>query len=59
MEVYRGIRGVVKDELGTPVANATLQILGRDVPFRTTSNGEFWKILLPHVYLLQVRRGSG
>ncbi|XP_054258400.1 carboxypeptidase M-like isoform X2 [Macrosteles quadrilineatus] len=54
-EVRRGIRGVIVDEEGVGVRNATLYILGReDARFYTSEKGEFWRILRPNVYFLHV-----
>ncbi|KAI4457201.1 protease m14 carboxypeptidase [Holotrichia oblita] len=53
-EVHRGVRGFVMDENGNPVEKASLKIKKRDVGFQTTKYGEFWRILLPGVYVLEV-----
>ena len=31
-----------------------LQVKGRDVGFQTTKEGEFWRILLPGIYTMEV-----
>ena len=31
-----------------------LQVRGRDVGFQTTKEGEFWRILLPGIYTMEV-----
>uniref|UniRef100_A0A1B0CR20 Peptidase M14 domain-containing protein n=2 Tax=Lutzomyia longipalpis TaxID=7200 RepID=A0A1B0CR20_LUTLO len=53
-EVHRGVQGFVTDMSGTPIEKASLKIKGRDVGFQTTRYGEFWRILLPGVYKLEV-----
>lgn len=53
-EVHRGIQGFVTDTNGFPVEKALLKVKGRDVGFQTTRYGEFWRILLPGVYKLEV-----
>ncbi|XP_022916494.1 carboxypeptidase D-like isoform X2 [Onthophagus taurus] len=53
-EVHRGIQGFVTDMNGNAIEKASLKIKGRDVGFRTTKYGEFWRILLPGVYVLEV-----
>ncbi|XP_077510478.1 carboxypeptidase M-like [Amblyomma americanum] len=53
-EVHRGVRGIVKDENGSPVANASLKISNRRVGFKTSSRGEYWRILRPGQYTLEV-----
>lgn len=54
-EVHRGVRGFVRDETGQPIEGATLKIKDRDLGFKTTRHGEFWRILLPGRYVLEVR----
>lgn len=54
-EVQRGVRGLVVDNsTGAPVPGAKLKIKGRDFSFRASQKGEFWRILLPGQYVLQV-----
>uniref|UniRef100_A0A336KP86 CSON013749 protein n=1 Tax=Culicoides sonorensis TaxID=179676 RepID=A0A336KP86_CULSO len=53
-EVHRGVQGFVIDTNGYPVEKALLKVKGRDVGFQTTRYGEFWRILLPGVYKLEV-----
>uniref|UniRef100_A0A1B6M1U1 Peptidase M14 domain-containing protein n=1 Tax=Graphocephala atropunctata TaxID=36148 RepID=A0A1B6M1U1_9HEMI len=56
MEAARGgMRGLVMDEEGDPVVNATLRVLGRESStFRSSSKGEFCRILLPSFYKFKV-----
>lgn len=56
-EAHRGVHGFVMDEHGNPIEKASLKIKGRDVGFQTTKYGEFWRILLPGVFKLEVSRG--
>jgi hypothetical protein len=42
------------DENGNPVEKASLKVKSRDVGFQTTKYGEFWRILLPGAYKLEV-----
>lgn len=56
-EVHRGVRGFVTDEAGRPVEGASLKIMGRDVGFQTTKYGEYWRVLLPGLYSLEVSKG--
>lgn len=53
-EAHRGVQGFVSDQTGGPIEKASLKIKGRDVGFQTTKYGEFWRILLPGVYKLEV-----
>lgn len=42
-----------------PIEKASLKIKGRDVGFQTTKYGEFWRILLPGYYKLEVEDFHG
>lgn len=53
-EAHRGVQGFVYDQNGVPIEKASLKVKGRDVGFQTTKYGEFWRILLPGVYKLEV-----
>lgn len=53
-EAHRGVHGFVMDENGNPIEKASLKVKGRDVGFQTTKYGEFWRILLPGYYKLEV-----
>lgn len=53
-EAHRGVQGFVMDEGGFPIEKASLKIKSRDVGFQTTKYGEYWRILLPGVYKLEV-----
>ncbi|XP_075219947.1 carboxypeptidase D-like isoform X2 [Lycorma delicatula] len=53
-EAHRGVHGFVMDEHGNPVEKASLKVKNRNVGFQTTKYGEFWRILLPGVYILEV-----
>jgi len=54
-EAHRGVRGFVLDEAGEPVEGAAMKIKGREVGFKTTRHGEFWRVLLPGTYTLEVK----
>ncbi len=53
-EAHRGVQGFVMDSNGLPIERASLKIKGRDVGFQSTKYGEFWRILLPGIYKLEV-----
>lgn len=53
-EVHRGVRGLLLDPSGVAITNGKLKIKGRDFSFRLSKRGEFWRILLPGKYTLQV-----
>ncbi|EEC07641.1 carboxypeptidase m, putative [Ixodes scapularis] len=49
-----GVRGIVSDEENNPVVKAFLKISNRSIGFKTTSRGEYWRILRPGRYTLEV-----
>ncbi|XP_057321278.1 carboxypeptidase M isoform X2 [Microplitis mediator] len=53
-EAHRGVHGFVVDENGNPIERASVKVKGRDVSFLTTKYGEFWRILMPGIYKLEV-----
>ncbi|XP_017038217.2 carboxypeptidase D isoform X6 [Drosophila kikkawai] len=53
-EAHRGVQGFVFDPAGMPIERASIKIKGRDVGFQTTKYGEFWRILLPGYYKVEV-----
>ncbi|KAL1428592.1 hypothetical protein MTO96_002954 [Rhipicephalus appendiculatus] len=53
-EVHKGVRGIVMDERGNPVVKASLRVSNRTIGFKTTSRGEYWRILRPGRYTLEV-----
>lgn len=53
-QVHRGVKGIVRNEQGTALEGAEVKIVGREVSFRTTEEGEYWRLLLPGSYELQV-----
>ncbi|XP_046965552.1 carboxypeptidase M isoform X3 [Vanessa cardui] len=53
-EAHRGAHGFVMDENGNPIDRASIRVKGRDVTYHTTKYGEFWRILLPGTYKLEV-----
>lgn len=53
-EAHRGVRGFVTDRSGRPLENVAIKVKGRDAPFQTTKHGEFWRILLPGYYRIEV-----
>jgi len=54
-EAHRGVRGFVVDESGNLVEGATMKIKDKEVGFRSTRYGEFWRIVLPGRHFLEVK----
>jgi hypothetical protein len=53
-QVHLGVKGVVVDRSGAPIANASVRVLDRLHGAKTTAHGEFWRILLPGNYTIEV-----
>lgn len=56
MQAHRGVSGQVLDyDSGLPITDANLTIVGRKMTFWSSRyTGEFWRILLPGKYAIQV-----
>lgn len=52
-EASRGVKGLILDNSGAPVTNARLKVKGRELSFRSSNRGEFWRILRPGSYTLR------
>lgn len=55
-EVHQGIKGVVT--CGGEPTRATIKVIGRNMTIFTTRNGEYWRILLPGRYFLEVEAST-
>ncbi|KAK2716158.1 hypothetical protein QYM36_010661 [Artemia franciscana] len=57
-EARRGVRGMTVDGEGVPIPLAEMRIRNRDVGFKSSSRGEYWRILLPGDYIIEVYKGG-
>lgn len=56
MQAHKGVTGQILDyDTNLPITNANLTITGRPITFWSSKDrGEFWRILLPRDYELEV-----
>ncbi|XP_061449461.1 adipocyte enhancer-binding protein 1 isoform X2 [Rhineura floridana] len=54
-QIHRGIKGVVTDQRGDPIANATISVGGINHDVQTASGGDYWRILNPGEYRVIAR----
>ncbi|XP_032894037.1 carboxypeptidase M [Amblyraja radiata] len=59
--VHLGVKGQVLYSDGNPIENATVKVQNRDNinPFRTNQKGEYYRLLLPGTYTLEVTVPKG
>ncbi|KAJ3643620.1 hypothetical protein Zmor_026321 [Zophobas morio] len=55
LEALRGVTGQILDSTSRkPIAKATLRVSGKNMTFSSSKTGEFWRLLLPGNYKLEV-----
>ncbi|XP_045473624.1 carboxypeptidase D-like isoform X2 [Harmonia axyridis] len=55
LEALKGVSGQIFDSSDErPIENANIEIIGRNMTFKSSQNGYFWRILLPGSYQLKV-----
>ena len=53
-EVHKGVNGFVQDSRGRPIAGAKIDIVGRSHPVTSARDGDFWRLVVPGTYSLEV-----
>ena len=49
-QIHRGVAGFVTDTNGSSISNAEIVVSDRELSVRTTSNGEYWRLLVTGQY---------
>jgi len=52
--IHTGVKGLVKDEGGDPVAEAVVMVRGIKHNVTSTEHGEYWRLLTPGTYTIMV-----
>ena len=53
--VHVGVKGLVSDGKGNPIANAKIRVEGNSKIINTSDRGEYWRLLLPGIYNISAK----
>ena len=54
-QVHIGVKGLVIDKDNKPVAGAEVEVIGNEKKIETSTDGEYWKLLLPGKYQIRAK----
>ena len=54
-EVHKGVKGFVTDIDGNPISDAKVKVRGRSGSVATAQDGDYWRLLVPGSYVLEVQ----
>ncbi|XP_054153380.1 carboxypeptidase M-like [Oppia nitens] len=55
-QVHKGVKGLIRDQMANnPIPNAEIKIVGREITFRSTARGEYYRILMPGDYVIEAK----
>ena len=54
-QVHIGVKGLVVDKDNKPIVGAEVEVIGNEKKIKTSTRGEYWKLLLPGRYQIRAK----